>query len=181
MYSRRYSPVTNKFFDSNLLTSDFPESIRETAKELYFGDKSALQGYNLFEYVGNRTSEIEETQFDIQENDISFPYTGMYYGYVLSCKLCKNGNWFKVRVLIDSETVKTILVKSDISAPINKRIIRSFGCPITDCVHKMIKFYINNVEHEGKLKSFVQTVDSVSVQEKEMVYYAINNLLIAYG
>ena len=45
----------------------------------------------------------------------------------------------------------------------------------------MIKFYINNVEYGDELKSFVQTVEPVSVQEKEMVYYAINNLLIAYG
>lgn len=181
MRSRRYSPMTKRFFDSELLTSDFPESIRETAEQFYFGDKSALQGYNLFEYVGNRTAEIEETQFDIQDNNVLFPYSGMYYGYILSCKLSKNGNWFKVKVLIDNVNVKTILVKSDISAPINKRIIKEFGCPITDCVHKMIKFYINNVEYEGKWKSFVQTIDSVSIQEKEMVYYAINNLLIVFG
>ena len=167
-----------KNFDtSKLNVFDFPENIKEFAKANYCGDNAAIQGYGIFEYTRERTHNSLFPHPNFVDEDTAFDESGIYYGYVLSCDVSKNRKWYKVKVLLSFDTVRIIFVSTNIQDPKALEIHEKFGCSVSNCVRKIVKLTVKNIDYGDDVKSFVNKFEPVSNQEKQMLYFAGPKLL----
>lgn len=166
----------DNFINSKLNVLDFPEHLRSIAKETYCGDSAALQGYEILEYTRERNHSSLIPHPNFVDEDVIFDDSGVYYGYVLSCDMSKNRKWYKVKVLLAFDTVRIIFIPTSSTDPQNIEIAKKFGCSVFNCVRKIVKLTVKNVEYGDDTKSFVNQIDPVTAQEKEIVYCAANLL-----
>lgn len=174
---RKFRVLNNNFSNSKLNVSDFPEHIRDAVLENYCGDDAALQGCEILEYVSSHSRYELKPNPNFVDEDTQFDDSGVYYGYILSCDVSKNRKWNIVKVLLAFDTVRIIFIPTSSSDPKNLEISRLFGCSIGGCIGKTVKLTVKNVEYStDDVRSFVNKIEPITAQEREIIYCAADLL-----